>query len=187
MIEVNVSQEADGSWLVVVDGREQYAYQRLTDAIRRTGRRLGDEAGPGQSASVRWTFADDFVNEAVAVAKERRQLAEDEARIAKLTNETIVNLAQQGLSNGDIATVLALTPARVSQIVQDRADWLWGEGDTTGEVTFARLYFGNGWRVVKGRGPVPPRITFAGLTFEASGGSHAVGGQPMIPSYVEVV
>ncbi|MGX5697780.1 hypothetical protein ACWKWP_16400 [Agromyces soli] len=50
------------------------------------------------------------MNEAVAVAEERRRLADDEARIAKLTNETIVNLAQQGLTNGDIATVLGLTP-----------------------------------------------------------------------------
>ncbi|MFF2773118.1 hypothetical protein ACFVUP_39075, partial [Streptomyces bacillaris] len=109
MSENVLVSQLEGGWQVDVAGRERYVYSRLTDAIRRAGQVISSDASPGASTAVTWSFADDFMREALAVANERRALAAREAELTRRTNEAIVSLALEGLANGDIAAVLGLT------------------------------------------------------------------------------
>lgn len=183
MPNVQLTQWEEG-WLVDVDGRDRFIYKRLTDAIRRANDVIGETTRPGQFPAVTWEFTDDFMKEALAIARERADVARREAEVARKTNEVIVSLAKEGLSNNDIAVVLGITSARVSQIVQDTAEWLWGADDPNGEVQLIKLRFGKGWRAGKGRGPLPATLEYANETYVRSGGASAVGGQPWKHTYV---
>lgn len=171
-------------WLVDVDGQDRFVYKRLTDAIRRANDVISQSTPARQFPTVSWEFTDGFMKEALAIAQERADLARREKEMAGKTNEAIVKLAKEGLSNNDIAAVLGITSARVSQIVQDTAEWLWGADDPNGELQLVKLRFGKGWRAGKGRGPLPPTLEYGGETFVPSGGATAIGGQPWKHTYV---
>ncbi len=112
---VRISHEGAG-WLVDVDGGEPCRYQLLADAILGVGRRLVEEEPSGQFPAIHWVFADDFMKEAAIVAAAQRRHVAEEARLAGVAKETVLNLARNGLCNGDIATVLDLSAAKVSKL-----------------------------------------------------------------------
>ena len=183
MHTIQVSKWDEG-WFVAVDDQERFVSGRLVDVIRRAGRIVGNATPLGESHAATWKFTDDFMAEARAVAEARRELANEEARVARRTNDAIITLAKNGLTNGDIAAVLGLTPSRVSQIVMDTAEWLWGVGAPNAEIEHVKLLFGNGWRMGRGRGPLPPEIEFGGETYVPTGLASSVGNQPMKHTYV---
>lgn len=183
MHQIRVSQWNDG-WFAEVDGEHQFVKRRLTDVVRQAGRLIGEATAPGASPSSQWIFTDDFMAEALAVAQDRALLAKEEAAVAARTNVMIVTLAENGLTNGDIAAVLGITPARVSQLVQDTAEWLWGANSPAGELHYVKLKLGNGWRAGRGRGPVPDSIEFAGRTYIRNGFASSANGQPWKHTYL---
>lgn len=176
---IEVRQYGDG-WEVVEPGRARYGYRRLADAIRRAGQMIEDP----RSEAKDWRFVDEFMTGATEVAHERARIAEADAAIVRRTEQQIVTLALNGLSNGDIAAALGITPARVSQLVKESAEWLWGEDDPSGEIQYVKLLLNRGWRAGRGRGPLPDKLIFAGQVFVPTGGAGAVEGRPWRHTYV---
>lgn len=182
MEKVQISK-ADEGWLVTVAGRDRFAYKRLADAVRRAGDIVGESTPGRHMPSIQFDFTDDFMNEAISLHRTRVELGQRERELAREIDGAIVMLAKEGLSNGDIATVLGLTPSRVSQLVQDGAALLWGEDDPHGELHLVKLKVGKGWRAGSGRGPLPDTITYGGELYERVGMASSVGGQPWKHTY----
>jgi hypothetical protein len=175
MVTITVSQ-ADEGWSVDVDGAGHFQYTRLTDAVRRAG-----ELSGGKSTT--WIFSDDFLLEAVALAKDRVAVRSAQQRIANATTEMVNRLAMHGLENGDIATVLGISSTRVSQII-DPGQPLWGTDTGTADTHLVRLELEKGWRAGRGYGPMPSELSYAGQTFVPTGGAHSIGGQPPRHTFV---
>ncbi|WP_426624440.1 hypothetical protein ACPPVW_18100 [Leifsonia sp. McL0607] len=177
---VQISQEPHG-WQVELPGQAQFGYVRLADA-RRRAEQLIDR--PGWSA-VRWEYSDDFMQEAAELFKRRQAWKLEQAAIAEQTATVIQNLALQGLAIGDIAAAVGVTRERVGQLVDDLAEEMWGEGDPNQRLQFVRLILERGWKNIRGYGPPPPEITWAGRRFVPNGVASGAMGQPLRHSYVQ--
>lgn len=120
--EVIVTREG-GSWLAdipAVPGAHTFA--RSLAGLARSVREviilmadLDDDATP--ELSFTYQVSDEVVQEAVAVGRERRQTRELEEALMAHTSSAVARLAREGYSVRDAATLLDLTPGRVSQLL----------------------------------------------------------------------
>ena len=120
--EVIVTREG-GSWLAdipAVPGAHTFA--RSLAGLAKSVREviilmadLDDDATP--ELLFTYEVSDVAVQEAVEVGRERRQTRELEEALMAHTSAAVVRLAREGYSVRDAATLLDLTPGRVSQLL----------------------------------------------------------------------
>ena len=120
--EVIVTREGD-AWLAdvpAVPGAHTFA--RSLAGLAKSAREviilmadLADDDTP--ELTFTYQVGDEVLQEAVAVGRERRQTREREAALLAHTSTSASRLAREGYSVRDAATLLDLTPGRVSQLL----------------------------------------------------------------------
>lgn len=120
--EVLVTREGH-SWLAdvpAVPGAHTYA--RSLAGLAKSVREvivlmadLDDEDTP--ELTFTYKVSDEVVQEAAAVGRERREARELEQTLMAHTSAAVARLARKGYSVRDAATLLSLTPGRVSQLL----------------------------------------------------------------------
>jgi len=120
--EVIVSRE-NGAWLADVPSvRGGHTFARSLKGLAKSVSEviilmddLADDAAP--KLSFVYQVDDQAVQEAAAVGRERRETRERESLLATATSAAVARLTQHGYSVRDAATLLDLTPGRVSQLM----------------------------------------------------------------------
>lgn len=155
----------------------------LAAATKAVGRRIGTP--PGQSVGIQWTWADDFVEEALSIHETRVQLRAQEQQLEVQTRESAIRMANRGLSVRDIAQLLGISIGLVSRLTSPVA--LFGdETDSSAAVQIVDLHTDDGVVTRHGYGDLPDELEHEGQTYRATGGSHQIGGGPWKHSYMPV-
>lgn len=124
-VHVVVVTREDGMWLADVPGLEGgHTYARslpsLDQAVREVivlAADLPDEAMPGLALDYRYETGDPELDAtALEVRRLRRQADELAAEVAARTGQAAVELVARGLSVRDVASLLGISPQRVSQL-----------------------------------------------------------------------
>jgi hypothetical protein len=152
----------------------------LTTAVNRK-----IDAPLGQNLNTQWTWTDDFVNEAMAIHKERAELQRRSEALDAMTRENVVRLADRGLTTRDIGTLLGISAARVAQL---RAPgFAFGDpDDTDSPVEVIVVHTDKGPLTLHGRGTHPPELEYDGRPYRAIGCARGANGGPTKYSYVPV-
>jgi len=120
--EVIVTREGS-SWLAAIPAVPgAHTFARSLTGLAKSVREviilmadLDDDATP--ELSFTYQVSDEVVQEAVAVGRERRETRELEETLMAHTAAAVARLAREGYSVRDAATLLDLTPGRVSQLL----------------------------------------------------------------------
>lgn len=182
MESVTISRRGD-RWAYSVEGHGAGMAESLLTATRAVHERIGTP--PGQNVSVQWNWSDPFVEEALAVNRTREQHRREKRHIDVETRRTAVSLADRGLTVRDIAQLLGISTGLVSTLTSSSA--VFGDpGDGSLPVQVVDLLTDAGAVTRHGYGDLPHEFEYEGVTYEATGGSHQVGGGPEVHTYVPV-
>lgn len=124
---VNVTRD-EGAWQADVKGLAgAHTYARTLTALNQYVREvivlaadLPDEAMNDLELIFRYDVADVVVNDAAQVGRRRDNLDAARDRLADETHASVERLLDAGYSMRDVATLVGLTPARVSQLHTQR-------------------------------------------------------------------
>jgi len=170
-----------GRWFADVNDSGAVPADTLTQMNAHVSALLRTE--PGQNVSAQFLWPENIVGPAFAIAKERMQLKQREADLDAKTRAEIVRLGAAGISGRDIATLLGVSPGRVSQ--QRGVGLLFGsEDDPEAELHIIDLLTASGVVTGHGRGPREEKIDYLGVVYVATGGSHEVNGSSLRHTYV---
>lgn len=171
---------AEDDQLVAAEASLLDVIKQAQEAVRvRQG--LPDQSSPGLT----FEHTDDFVREAIAVHTKRVKLAHLEREVMMETDQQITSLIGRGITVRDIATLLGIAPARVSQLLQSTAAGpYFGDGEPGDERTLVKINLGNsGWAAGFGYGPPPAELRHDGERYARTGLATNVNNGPWKYSY----
>lgn len=130
---------------------------------------------------------DDFVREAIAVQTKRVSLTSLEREVIAETEQQITALIARGLTARDIATLLGIVPARVSQLIQSTAGGpYFGAGVLGNERTLIKINLDDsGWAAGFGYGTPPDEIVHEGERYVRTGTASSLGSGPWKYNYMK--
>lgn len=130
---------------------------------------------------------DDFVRKAIAVQSKRVSLTSLEREVIAETEQQVTALIGRGITVRDIATLLGIVPARVSQLLQSTAGGpYFGDGVLGDERTLIKINLAeSGWAAGFGYGTPPDEIVHEGERYVRTGMASSVGSGPWKYSYMK--
>lgn len=182
MHTITVSRQGR-TWLYDIDSIGSGQADSLASLPTAVSKKI--DAPLGQNLNTQWTWTDDFVNEAMAIHKERAELQCRSEALDVMTRENVVKLADRGLTARDIGTLLGISAARVTQLRSP--GFAFGDpDDTNSPVEVIVVHTDKGPVTLHGRGTHPPELEHDGRTYRATGGAHEANGGSAKYSYVPV-
>jgi hypothetical protein len=180
MHKVTVSRQGR-TWFFDVDNIGSGQADSLLSLPTEVGKKINAPAG--QNLNTQWVWADDFMEEAMAIQKERAELQRRGEVLDINTRKKLVELSDRGLTARDTGWLLGISAARVTQLRSP--GFAFGDpDDTDSPVEVIVVHTDRGPVTLHGRGTHPHELEHDGRTYRATGGAHEANGGPMKYSYV---